>query len=198
MLLLARHGRTAANAEGRLLGRLDPALDEAGFAQAAALARVPAVAAARRVVCSPLLRARQTAEALGLPVTVDERWVEIDYGPLDGMRLSDVPRSVWASWSVDPSWRPEGGESLTDVGARVVSACEALVEEAAADDIVVVSHVSPLKAALGWALGAGDGVAFRIHLSPASLNRVAVAPATPPVVHSVNEVAHLATCGSMP
>jgi broad specificity phosphatase PhoE len=193
MLLLARHGRTTANAQGLLLGRLDPPLDDTGLAQAAALAQVGAIAGAARVVCSPLLRARQTAEAMGLPVTIDERWIEIDYGPLDGMPLGDVPASVWSSWRVDPAWAPEGGESLAAVGVRVAAACQDLVEEAAERDVVVVSHVSPLKAALGWALGAGDAVAFRIHLTPASLNRIAVAPGRPPVVHSVNETAHLPT-----
>jgi broad specificity phosphatase PhoE len=191
MLLLARHGRTAANAAGLLLGRLDPPLDDVGLEQAAALAEVPAVARASMVVCSPLLRARQTAAAIGLPVTIDERWMEIDYGELDGMPLADVPASVWASWRADPSWAPPGGESLADVGRRVTAACSELVAAAADTDVVVVSHVSPLKAALGWALGAGDRVAFRIHLAPASLNRVAVAPGRDAVVHSVNEVAHL-------
>jgi len=190
MLLLARHGRTAANAQGLLLGRLDPSLDRVGLLQAEALARVPAVAGARRVISSPLLRARQTAEALGLPVTIDERWTEIDYGPFDGMPLSDVPASVWASWRDDPEWRPPGGESLADVGRRVATALEELAA-AAEDDIVVVSHVSPLKAALAWALGVGDGIAFRIHLTPACLNRVAVGPGRAAVVHSVNEVSHL-------
>jgi broad specificity phosphatase PhoE len=193
MLLLARHGRTALNAQGLLQGRVDAPLDDVGAEQAAALGRVPSIRAASRVVCSPLGRARQTAEAMGLPVTVDERWIEIDYGPLDGTPLSEVPASVWSSWRADPSWAPEGGESLTAVGERVAAACADLVEEAAERDVVVVSHVSPLKAALGWALGAGDAVAFRIHLAPASLNRIAVAPGRPPVVHSVNETAHLST-----
>ena len=61
MLLLVRHGRTDANAQGLLLGRLDPPLSDEGRAQAAALAaRIPRDA---RVIASPLLRTRQTAEA---------------------------------------------------------------------------------------------------------------------------------------
>ena len=195
MLLLARHGRTTANAEGRLLGRLDPGLDDVGVAQAAALARVPAVREAVRVVCSPLVRTRVTAEAMGLPLTVDDRWIELDYGALDGTLLSDVPASIWSSWRADPGFAPPGGESITAVGERVAAALADLLDEAAEHDIVVVSHVSPLKAALAWSLGVGDEVAFRIHLATACLNRVAVTPGRQAVVHSINEVAHLSDSG---
>ena len=59
MLIVARHGRTAANAAGELLGRRDPALDDVGRAQAAAIATV--VPAGARVISSPLTRCVQTA-----------------------------------------------------------------------------------------------------------------------------------------
>ncbi|HLH28774.1 MAG TPA: histidine phosphatase family protein, partial [Acidimicrobiales bacterium] len=96
MLILVRHGESTANAEGRLLGRLDAPLTARGLAQARALA--PFVAGATRLLSSPLGRAVGTAEALGtgLPVEVDERWVEIDYGVLDGVLLGDVPADLWA------------------------------------------------------------------------------------------------------
>jgi len=192
-LLLARHGQTTANAAGLLVGRIDPELTDLGRRQAVALGSAAGVPGATRVVCSPLGRCRATAAALGLgvPVEIDERWIEIDYGPLDGTALKDVPSAVWRSWRADPGWRPPGGESLVDVGLRVRAALSDLVEEAAADDIVVVSHVSPLKAALAWALGTGDEVAWRIHLATACLNRIVVTPAGPSV-HSVNETTHLA------
>ena len=53
-------------------------------------------------------------------------------------------------------------------------------------DVVVVSHVSPIKAAVAWALGAGDDVAWRLHLSTASLTRVAWG-VDGPVLHSFND-----------
>ena len=90
VLIVVRHGRTEANASGLLLGRrLDPALDDLGRRQAAALGRRAARRA--RVVSSPLRRTRETAEAFGRPVEVDERWIELDYGELDGTPLRDVP-----------------------------------------------------------------------------------------------------------
>jgi broad specificity phosphatase PhoE len=184
VLYLVRHGRTDANARGLLLGRADPPLSEEGRAQASALAaRIPSGA---RVVCSPLHRARETAAAFGLPVEVDDRWVELDYGVLDGMPLADVPDDVWRTWRADPAYRPEGGETLVELGARVRSACDELTADAQGGDVVVVSHVSPIKAALAWALRTDDRVSWRIFVEVASIARVAVGPwgAT---VQSLNE-----------
>lgn len=189
MLILVRHGRTDANAAGLLLGRrLDPGLDPLGQQQAAALAT--AVGDARRVVCSPLLRTRQTAERIGRPVTVDERWVELDYGELDGVAMSEVDAATWDAWRADPSWVPPGGESLTDLAARVRPACEELLEEARTEDVVVVTHVSPIKAAVAWALGADDGIVWRMYCAPASITRIAVAGRTPSL-HLYNSTEHL-------
>lgn len=200
MLILARHGQTAANAAGLLLGRLDVALDEHGRCQAARLAAVlgrPGV----RVVSSPLRRALDTAQAIaaaaGTAVEVDERWVEIDYGPYDGTPLAEVPAALWARWRTDPDFAPEGGESLAAVGRRVAAACEELVPSGlggpggdAGPDVVVVSHVSPIKAAVVWALGAATPAVWRMYVAVASVTRIALTERGP-VLHSFNETAHL-------
>lgn len=190
MLIIARHGRTEANASGLLLGRrLDPGLDELGRQQAVALAA--AVEGAARVVCSPLRRTRETAAALRLPVEVDERWVEIDYGTLDGTPLRDVPAALWAEWRGDTGFVPGGGESLAALGARVREAAAELADEARERDVVVVTHVSPIKTAVAWALGVGDEIVWRMFCAPASITSIGTTSATP-TLHSFNETAHLA------
>jgi broad specificity phosphatase PhoE len=176
MLILLRHGQTPANVARLLLGRSDPPLTELGRRQAEALAKVEGVAGARRVVASPLRRAVETAELLGLPVEVDDRWIEIDYGRYEAMPLSEVPGEMWARWRADPSWAPDGGESLTDVGKRVRGACEELAAEATDADVVVVSHVSPIKAAVTWALGVSEEVIWRMFLDVAAVTRISVGP----------------------
>jgi broad specificity phosphatase PhoE len=188
VLIVVRHGRTTANAQGLLLGRTDPELDELGARQASALGA--AVAGAARVVCSPLLRTRQTADALGRPVTVDERWIELDYGVLDGVPLRDVPRSTWAEWQADLAWAPEGGESLADLGVRVRAACEDLADECAERDVVVVTHVSPLKAAVAWALSTTDDVTWHLYAAPASVTRISTAGPRRSL-HAYNVTTHL-------
>lgn len=190
MLIVVRHGRTEANASGLLLGsRLDPGLDPLGRRQAEALAG--AVAGARRVVTSPLRRARETAAALGLPVTVDERWTELDYGAFDGRPVAEVPPETWARWRGDLDFSPPGGESLRQLAARVRPACEELLAEAADHDVVVVTHVSPIKAAVAWTLGVDDGIAWRMYSAPASVTRIGVSRAGPSL-HGYNDVTHLA------
>jgi broad specificity phosphatase PhoE len=184
VLYLVRHGRTQANADGLLLGRGDPPLLPEGRAQAAALAAwLPKDA---RVVSSPLLRTRETADALERPVTLDERWIELDYGDVDGRPVLEVPDDFWQQWRRDLDFAPPNGESLAVVGARVHAACDELAEEARDHDVIVVSHVSPIKAALAWALRAEVGIAWHLFIDVASVARVAVEERGP-VVCSINE-----------
>ncbi|MDY7104716.1 MAG: histidine phosphatase family protein [Actinomycetota bacterium] len=187
MLIVVRHGRTEANATRRLQGRLDLPLDEVGIAQAAAVAA--RIGPVDRVVTSPLLRARQTGDAFeAAERDVDERIIEIDYGPLDGTPLTEVPSSVWESWRADPSWAPPGGESLTAVDERVHRALDDLAADAAERDVVVVSHVSPIKSALTWALGVGTEVTWRTWVAQAAIMRIAISPRGP-VLQTFNETA---------
>ena len=177
MLILVRHGESTGNAEALLLGRIDAPLTDRGLAQAGTVG--PLVAGATRVISSSLQRARRTAEALGtgVPVEIDDRWIEVDYGEFDGRPLTSVPDEVWARWRTDPDFRPPGGETLREAGTRVRAACEELfaVDGEGArgpGDVVVVSHVSPIKAATCWALGLGDEGAWRLYLATASVTRI--------------------------
>jgi broad specificity phosphatase PhoE len=184
VLVLVRHGRTAANAARKLQGLLDLPLDDVGRAQAAAVAEW--VGTPDRVISSPLVRARETAEAFGLPYEIDDRWVEFDYGTLDGLPMVDVDRDVWAKWRADPHYRVGGGETMAEVHERVVGAAEEVLADAADRMVVVTSHVSPIKAAVTWALGVDVSVGWRCHLDQASVCRIIAGP-TGPVLLGYNE-----------
>jgi broad specificity phosphatase PhoE len=184
MLVLVRHGQTEANARGLLLGRADPPLSALGRRQARALAAL--VPSEARVVSSPLTRCVETATAFGRPVEIDERWIELDYGTLDGQAVGDVPAEIWRAWRSDVHFVPGGGESLAACGLRVRTACEELIDEARDHDVVVVSHVSPIKAALAWTLGAGDEATWRMFVQVASIARVGMGP-WGPSLHRFNE-----------
>ena len=184
MLIVVRHGRTADNVAGNLLGRHDPDLDDEGRRQAASMASW--IGPVDRVVSSPLGRAAQTAEAFGRDVEIDDRWIELDYGDFDTVHPSDIPREVWESWRNDPEYAPPGGESMTALIRRVTSAAADLLADAAARDVVVVTHVSPIKAVLSWVLGGVDQVAFRTRVGQPSISRIAAGPRGP-VLHSFNE-----------
>lgn len=186
MLILVRHGRTAWNAQGRLQGRVDEPLDDIGLAQAEAVAA--RVGAADELISSPLRRAVQTAEAFGAPFTVDERWIELSYGIYEGVTHAEVPSEAWRQWREDPSFVPEGGESLAAVDSRVRAACADLAERASDRKVVVVSHVSPIKSAVAWALGTGVEISWRSHLSHASICRIDIRRGGP-VLYGFNETA---------
>jgi broad specificity phosphatase PhoE len=188
VLILVRHGRTEINARGLLQGRIDASLDEVGLAQAGELAKV--LGRPERVIASPLRRARETAEVLSSQVEVDERWIELDYGELDGLPVASVGVDVWERWRADLGFTPPGGESIADMAARVVVACEELAAEAAERDVVVVSHVSPIKAAVTWALGITTEAGWRTHLDAASISRVMFGPRGP-LLRTFNETGHL-------
>ena len=180
MLILVRHGETRANAEGLILGRADPPLTERGRRQAAAIAR--AIPTPDRVISSPLGRAKETAAAFGVAVETDDRWVELDYGTLDGVSIGSVGEDLWRRWRADPTFVPAGGESLVALGARVRESCDELTAEAGRRDVVVVTHVSPIKAAVAWALGVSDDVAWRLYVEDAAVCRIEMGPRGPVLV----------------
>lgn len=192
-ILLVRHGRTAANASGLLLGRTDVPLDDLGRSQAAALGEEvrsgrfgPVVA----VISSPLVRALETASAISDDIVVDDRLIELDYGEFDGVPLADVPGSVWSRWRDDPHFEPPGGESLATLESRVCSICDECFDAPEGGTVVFVSHVSPIKAAVSWSLGAGPAVSWRTHLDNASISQIE-RRAGQPVLRTFNDVAHL-------
>ena len=188
MLTLLRHGRTKANASGLLQGRSEIELDDLGHAQAeAAVASLDHV---DLVISSPLRRAMQTASYFDAPVQIDDRWAELDYGEFEGRRFSDLPADIWQDWHLNIDFRPPGGETLTELGQRTRSALEELLITSRDQQVVVVTHVSPIKAALAWALGVSDVIAWRCHLGTASITRIEMS-AIGPVVHSFNDVSHL-------
>jgi probable phosphoglycerate mutase len=193
VLTIVRHGRTETNAAGLLLGRADPPLDPVGVAQVEAVATRLGTTPSM-VISSPLRRARETAGLLvagcgsdaAADVVIDDRWIELDYGAFEGLPFTDVPAEVWDMWRADPSYAPPGGESLSSLAARVAEACESLIDAAQHDDVVVITHVSPIKAALAWALGVGIEISWRAYVAPASITRIAVGPRGP-ALHSFNE-----------
>lgn len=191
MLIVVRHGRTESNAAGLLLGRADPPLDEVGRAQIQAVAA--RLGPVTQVVSSPLGRTRQSAEVIaataGAEVLVDARWIELDYGDYEGLAFAEVPQDIWAQWRADTSFRLPEGESLDALASRVFGACESLAARARDTDVVVVTHVSPVKAAVAWALGTGVEISWRAFVAPASITRIAIGPAGPSL-HTFNECAY--------
>jgi broad specificity phosphatase PhoE len=135
---LARHGRTALNAEGRLRGLSDPPLDEVGIVEVSRLADALAARHPTVVVSSPLQRAAATAQAIGaaadVPVATDARLTDRDYGPMTGLLRADVENRYG---SIDSA---PGVESRTALAERARRAFLELVAELMPGPVVLVSH----------------------------------------------------------
>lgn len=193
-IIIVRHGRTAFNATGRLQGRTDNPLDEVGLEQARRVARYlqPEKLENALLICSPLLRARSTAgaiaEEIGVAIEIDDRWIELDYGTYEGFVQSDVPTEVWKAWRGNNDYAVPRGESLNQVQSRVALACEHLAERLEGRTAIVVTHVSPIKAAVAWALGTDAGVSWRTQLDTASITRITLS-GNGPSLKSFNEIA---------
>ncbi|WP_344469975.1 histidine phosphatase family protein [Nakamurella flavida] len=148
-VILIRHGRSTANTAGILAGRSAGVnLDDTGTAQAAAVAGRLAGVRVDALVSSPMDRCRQTlaplAEALGLPVQIDDRLAEVDYGSWTGRALKDLgDEPLWRTVQQHPSAAvfPDG-EGLAQVSARTVAAVRDWAlgdpDRPAADDSPVV------------------------------------------------------------
>lgn len=186
MLYLVRHGRTQANASGLLQGRLDPPLDELGHRQAAAVAK--RIGPVDEVIASSLQRAQDTAGYFGDEIVTDDRWIEVAYGEYEGVPVGEVPPEVWQSWRTNREFATPGGESFGALDARVRGACADLADRLEGRNIVVVSHVSPIKSAVSWALNATMDIMFHCHLSQASLCRIDIGKFGP-LLYSFNEQA---------
>ena len=179
LLTLVRHGQTAANAQNLLQGHINHPLDEVGLAQVSLLGgALQKISPVSRVIASPLQRAQQTAQAITqglsqhIEVETDPRWIELNYGDFDGQPVSSVSPEQWATWRTDEHFRPPHGETLAELSVRVHEAIDALLADSVSAHIVVVSHVSPIKAAVAWALGVGVEVSWRTALDRASMTTV--------------------------
>jgi broad specificity phosphatase PhoE len=150
-----RHGPTEWNAAGRIQGHTDIPLSEAGLAQMQSL-RLPGDFSAARVFVSPLLRAQQTAAALGLAVGVlDARLMEQNWGRWEGLTNAQIRtqdgEDCFPRAGLKHHFRPPGGESTAELMARVA----AFMADAARErrDAVAVAHFGVLRAAYTLATG---------------------------------------------
>ena len=154
-LYLLRHGQTAASRENRFSGSSDPPLTEAGEAMAAAFARAYASVAWEAIYTSPMLRTRQTADALcaltGAAPVVEAGLREIDYGQWEGLRVEEV-QARWPAeydyWADDVASRgTPGGETAFQVAGRAMRVVEAIRTRHAAGsgNVLIVSHKATLR-----------------------------------------------------
>lgn len=202
-VLLVRHGRTKANADGILAGHLPGVkLDAQGRRQAAELAERLSDVRVPLIVSSPLERTIATADALAafqrraVVREIDERFIECKYGDWTGRKLGDLAKEpMWSVVQAHPSAAvfpgPEG-ESMRAMQHRAVEAVRDWNDHVGSDGLyAVVSHGDVIKAILADALGMHLDAFQRIRVDPASLSIVQYSSHRPFVVRSNDSGADL-------
>ncbi|WP_334023821.1 bifunctional RNase H/acid phosphatase [Nocardia terpenica] len=198
-LLLLRHGQTELSVQRRYSGRGNPPLTAVGREQAGRAAKyLAAKGDIAAVVTSPLGRARETAEAaaqaLGVPVRVLDGLIETDFGAWEGLTFAEAAQrdpELHARWLSDPSVPAPGGESFDQVRERVEGVRRDIVALYPEQNVVVVSHVTPIKTLLQLALAVGPELLFRLHLDLASLSVAEFYPDGGTSVRLVNDTSYL-------
>jgi broad specificity phosphatase PhoE len=167
-VFLARHGQTAYNLEGRFQGQLPVSLDDTGRAQAAELAERAASHDFVKLWCSPLLRARETADIvaarIGLEPHEDPRLMETDAGDWTDRSFADVqaeaPDAFAAFVGGEPDFAFPGGESFAQQGIRVAAALAEI--EQGTLPALVVCHGGVIRIAIFQRVGRGVAMSERV------------------------------------
>jgi probable phosphoglycerate mutase len=168
---MVRHAETDWNRDNRFQGHADPSLNEAGRAQAHALAGSLADTGIAAVYSSPLLRARETASVvgreLGLEVALVDELREVDVGSWSGLTREEVEARFPAGFR---RWLEYGhgwddGETYDELGTRVLAGVRRIAASHRGDRILAVTHGGPIRSVLAAAAGVRFGEARRsIHV----------------------------------
>jgi broad specificity phosphatase PhoE len=176
-LYLVRNAATEWSRERRVAGRRDLGLSAEGQAQAAELGEQLRSLEVAEVLCSPVLRAVETAERIakphGVEVARDPRLTDLGAGSWEGMKHDEIGSSdEYKRFLANPlSESIPGGEKLMDARDRLVASVnQALVDNELGANVVMVSHAGPLRVLLAHYLGMDLANYHRLRLSPASIS----------------------------
>lgn len=198
-LLVARHGATLSNEEGRITGQLDAPLSAIGKRQAEALGERLAGARFDVIVASDLSRALETAEAITrrvkMPVIVDPALREISMGVWEGRIYSDLARDeseLLMRIETDPSgaWGAPKGETWAQFSARILGAFKRWEHRFPSGNVLWVTHGGVVSVLLLHALGLPFDRRSQFRRDNTSLFEFDFEPDGVKVVRA-NDVAHL-------
>lgn len=177
MVFLIRHGVTDWHLERRVLGHRDVALNEEGENQSRAVASALKGVPIGEVLSSPMLRAVQSAEIVaeqyGIEIARDPRLADFRVGKWEGMLYDDVTRSPeYQRFVADPvAERIPGGEDLTQIRDRAISAVEQAISDApAGESVAIITHAGIVRVILAHYLGSSLANYHRLRVSPGSIS----------------------------
>jgi len=200
-IYLIRHGETVLTPLKKFSGDgpLNPELTETGLAQAEKVAAAVAQLNPEVIIASPLKRTTQTAEAIsratGLPITIEDTWIECSFGIWDGLSIDEVKEKYpadYQSWISSTGFAPPEGESYDSVALRIEAGLNQIEAEYPGQRVVVVTHNGTIKSAAKVVVGGPSDSIFHIDVSPCSITTVSIWPSDGlRALRTLNEQAHL-------
>lgn len=185
-LVLVRHGHTAATEQDLISGGdgSDPELSVLGRQDAVAAAKAVAkllkffgLSEPSRVIHSPMLRTTQTAQTigseLGIALTADDRLREISFGQWDGLEMTTLEsenQAAVSTWRGSMTQKPPGGESLTELKARVGELLTELQTNHAGETVVLATHMMPLRTMAALSLPGSESIFWGFNFSPGGIS----------------------------
>jgi probable phosphoglycerate mutase len=181
-LYLVRHGWTAWHGEGRVAGWSPVPLDAQGQAEAEAAGRWLADHCRDRpsaLVSSPVVRARQTAEAIArafqpaLTPQLEEAIAETRLPEWEGRMATDIEANDhrWPKFFDGPAdFRFPGGETVREVQGRVVAAVDGLRRRPGRGEIILVAHADPIRSLIAYHLGMDANHLYRLRVETGSIS----------------------------
>ena len=197
-ILIARHGQTVTNREGRFCGHFETELTTLGVSQARALAARLAPIQIDVVYTSDFGRAIETAalvlEGRKIPAAIDPALRELHYGDWEGRKGGEVAKAYPEQYKLmraeDPAWRPPGGETIGDVRLRTFASLNRIAKLHQHQTVLIVTHGTAINCMISEALGVAPSHTFRFHVANCGLSEITMRRATP-ILTLLNDTAHL-------
>ena len=178
-IIFLRHGQAKNNTDRILAGRTEGIpLTETGIKQAEHTAEFLQHMNISAIYSSPIQRAKHTAEIVGkhnsLDVTIDERLIELDMGKFTGMPYDEIFNShgnvFMKFYNGELEIAHNGVETFSDVKKRVLGIVDHVIENHPDENVVLVTHMDPIKAMLSTIVDLSATNLFELIIANASLN----------------------------
>ncbi len=154
MLYVIRHGKTDWNLENKIQGRADIPLNNLGIQEANLTKELLNQTKFYKIISSPLIRAKKTAEIISnkkTPIVIDSRIIERDFGEFEGLRKEDFDCNLFWNYSLDCHY--DKAESVQQLLNRVYNFLDEYKEIYEKKDVLIVTHAGVIPAICSYFKG---------------------------------------------
>lgn len=172
-IYLIRHTKTDT-VNGLCYGQSDVALADSFIAEAQLIhEKLPELSADCLITSSPLNRCVQLAQTFGMPITLDNRLQEVNFGDWENLRFDDIEPSLLKKWTENfVAMPPPNGESFSDLCRRAGSFWDDLMSNKPAQQVLLITHAGVIRALLAHVLELPPANAFKFRVDAGSVHKL--------------------------